>query len=122
MKTAIVNLKTIVSGDWRKPFANGDTIVCDAGRIVHVDYYRLLDEPARVMEEVHARLGIDSPEEVRAAIAEWHGANPKGARGSNPYALDQFGLDPEAVAERFKPYMDRFAIPREAAGIARVEA
>ncbi|MFN3657328.1 MAG: amidohydrolase family protein [Pseudolabrys sp.] len=36
MKTAIVNLKTIVTGDWRKPFANGDTIVCEAGKIVHV--------------------------------------------------------------------------------------
>jgi enamidase len=36
MKTAIVNLKTIVSGDWRKPFVNGDTIVMDQGKIVHV--------------------------------------------------------------------------------------
>ena len=36
MKTAIVNLKTIVTGDWRQPFANGDTIVSDAGQIVHV--------------------------------------------------------------------------------------
>jgi len=36
MKTAIVNLKTIVSGDWRLPFAHGDTIVMDGGRIVHV--------------------------------------------------------------------------------------
>ena len=36
MKTAIVNLKTIVTGDWRKPFANGDTIVSDGGQIVHV--------------------------------------------------------------------------------------
>jgi len=26
MKTAIVNIKTIVSGDWRKPFAKGDSI------------------------------------------------------------------------------------------------
>lgn len=36
MKTAIVNLKTIVSGDWRQPFVQGDSIVCDGGRIVHV--------------------------------------------------------------------------------------
>ena len=36
MKTAIVNLKTIVSGDWRKPFAKGDSILMDKGRIVKV--------------------------------------------------------------------------------------
>jgi enamidase len=36
MKTAIVNLATIVTGDWRAPFAAGDTILTDAGTIVHV--------------------------------------------------------------------------------------
>ncbi len=36
MKTAVTNLKTIVTGDWRQPFANGDTIVMDGGKIVLV--------------------------------------------------------------------------------------
>ena len=36
MKSAIVNLKTIVSGDWRKPFAKGDSIVMNNGKIVKV--------------------------------------------------------------------------------------
>lgn len=36
MRTAIVNIGTIVSGDWRKPFSTGDTIVMDGGRIVSV--------------------------------------------------------------------------------------
>ncbi len=36
MKVAIVNLGEIVSGDWRNPFAAGDTIVSDDGRIVSV--------------------------------------------------------------------------------------
>lgn len=36
MKTAIVNLGTIVSGDWREPFAAGDTILMAEGRIVSV--------------------------------------------------------------------------------------
>ena len=30
MKVAIVNLGQIVSGDWRDPFAAGDTIVTEA--------------------------------------------------------------------------------------------
>ena len=36
MKSAIVNLKTIVSGDWRKPFAKGDAILMNNGKITKV--------------------------------------------------------------------------------------
>src|ERR687893_2537728 len=36
MKVAIVNLGRIVSGDWRDPFAAGDTILCEDGRIAQV--------------------------------------------------------------------------------------
>jgi len=36
MKVAICNLGQIVSGDWRNPFAPGDTIVTDGDRIVSV--------------------------------------------------------------------------------------
>ena len=36
MKTAIVNLGVILTGDWRDPVAAGDSIVMDAGKITHV--------------------------------------------------------------------------------------
>ena len=36
MKTVIVNLGQIVSGDWRNPFAKGDAIVIDGDRIASV--------------------------------------------------------------------------------------
>ncbi len=36
MKVAIVNLGTIVSGDWRSPLATGDVILIDNGRITGV--------------------------------------------------------------------------------------
>src|SRR5215468_6736692 len=36
MKTAIVNLGQIVSGDWKSPFAAGDAILTDGERIVSV--------------------------------------------------------------------------------------
>jgi hypothetical protein len=88
-------------------------------RVTHVDYYRLVDNPAAVMTEVHAALGIDSPEEARAAVADWRRRNPKGARGSNPYSLEQFGLHPDEVAERYGDYMRHFDIPREQDGLRR---
>lgn len=36
MKTAVVNLKTIVTGDWRDPLASGDSIVMENGKFIHV--------------------------------------------------------------------------------------
>lgn len=36
MKTAVTNLGKIITGDWRKPIANGDSIVCDGGTIIQV--------------------------------------------------------------------------------------
>ncbi len=89
-------------------------------RVTHVDYYRLLEDPVAVMGEVHAALDIDTPEEVREAVAGWHRANPKGSRGANPYALQDFGLDGDAAAELFSDYMQRFDVPRETAGLERV--
>jgi hypothetical protein len=88
-------------------------------RVTHIDYYRVVDDPAAVMREVHAALGIDSPEEVCAAVADWRQRNPKGARGSNPYTLEQFGLEPDAVAAQFSHYMRHFDIPREQEGLKR---
>ena len=36
MKTAIINLGTIVTGDWRDPYAKGDSILLEGGKIVEV--------------------------------------------------------------------------------------
>src|SRR5262249_15820938 len=36
MKVAIVNLGQIVSGNWREPFASGDTIMVDGDKIASV--------------------------------------------------------------------------------------
>jgi hypothetical protein len=95
---------------------------CDSknsDRVVHVDYYRLVDNPAAVMGDVHAALGIDTPAVVRDAVAEWHRRNPKNARGANAYSLETYGLEEEAVAGQFSGYMRRFDIPRERDGLRR---
>jgi len=89
------------------------------GRVVHVDYYALVADPVGQMRAIHRGLGIDTPDEVAEAVAAWHVANPKGARGRNDYALAQYGLEDAAVAAQFADYSARFAIPREAEGHAR---
>jgi len=36
MKTAIVNLSTIISGEWREPYVKGDSILMENGKILEV--------------------------------------------------------------------------------------
>ncbi|MBW8784929.1 MAG: sulfotransferase [Novosphingobium sp.] len=91
----------------------------NASRVTHVDYYRLVAEPAAEMAQAYRGLGLEMPDEVAAAIAAWRRDNPKGARGRNDYALEQFGLSAEETTELFADYSARFAIPSEAEGIRR---
>ena len=87
-------------------------------RVTHIDYYRLVDDPLQVMTDVHAALAIDTPLTLRDAVADWHDRNPKGARGANRYALEDFGIDEDEAVARFSAYMKHFDIPREREGMA----
>jgi hypothetical protein len=91
----------------------------DRERVVHVDYYRLIDDPAAVMTEVHAALGLATPQVLRDAVSDWHRRNPKNARGANAYDLTTYGFEEASVAARFADYMRRFDIVRERDGLRR---
>ncbi len=86
--------------------------------VTHVDYYRLAADPVAMLDEIHAGLGIETPDDVRAAIAAWRHANPKNKRGANEYALEQFGIDEGEARELFADYIRHFDIPRETEGVA----
>ena len=90
----------------------------DADCVHHVDYYRLASNPANLLDEIHAGVGTDTPDDVRASIAAWRDANPQGKRGVNRYTLDQFGLVEDELRELFADYTRHFAIPTEAEGTA----
>jgi hypothetical protein len=94
----------------------------DADRVTHVDYYEVSADPARVLDQVHAGIGTDTPDDVRAAIAAWRQDNPQGKRGENKYTLEQFGLDRDEAAELYADYIRHFDIPSEAEGKARARA
>jgi hypothetical protein len=88
-------------------------------RVIHLDYYAILDDPLTAIRQIHERLGVDSAQQVCDAVTAWRQANPKNSRGRNDYTIEQYGLDASAIAERFSDYMRRFDIPRERAGLAR---
>jgi Sulfotransferase family len=86
-----------------------------SGRLVHVDYYRLVDDPASVMPEVFAAIDLEWTPEVDERVRAWRDDNPKGKRGTHEYRLEDYGLTRDAVAEAFSEYTERFDIASEVA-------
>ena len=85
MKTAIVNIKTIVTGDWRKPFAKGDCILMDKGKIrkigslskselkscdVVVDANKTTACPGLIDSQVHIAFGDYTPRQKTVGFIE----------------------------------------------------
>ena len=75
---------------------------------VDVAYRRLVDDPLGAVEELYERLGRTLEGEADDAMAAWIAANPRHKHGRHDYSLERFGLSAEAVAERLRPYLDRF--------------
>jgi Sulfotransferase family len=84
-------------------------------RLVHVDYYRLVDAPEQVMPEVFEAIGLEWTPAVDERVRTWREENPKGKRGTHEYQLDDYGLERGAVTEAFAAYTERFDIPSEVA-------
>jgi hypothetical protein len=84
-------------------------------RLVHVDYYELVDAPEGVMPRVFDAVGLAWTDEVEQRIRAWREENPKGKRGTHEYDLDDYGLERAAVADALAAYTERFDIPSEAA-------
>ena len=84
-----------------------------SGRLVHVDYYQLVDDPAAVMPTVFDAVDLEWTHEVDERVRTWREENPKGKRGTHEYDLTDYGLERETVAEAFAPYIERFDIPSE---------
>jgi hypothetical protein len=87
-------------------------------RVVSVDYYALVSDPANALAKAYRQIGVEMPKEVRQEISAWRQSNPKGKRGAHVYALEDYGLDEDEVAERFSAYRRRFDVPREAEALA----
>ena len=85
MKTAIINIGTIVTGDWRRPFAKGDSILMSGGRIrkvgtvraselkscdVVVDANKTTACPGLIDSQVHITFGDYTPRQKTVGFLE----------------------------------------------------
>jgi len=74
------------------------------GRVCHVNYYRLVDDPVAEMASVYDFLGLEMPVTVNSQINGWVDDNPQGKRGVHSYKLEDFGLNRQSVERSFSEY------------------
>lgn len=68
-----------------------------------VDYFELIREPIRTVENIYSHFGIEMTEDARAAIQRTDEESKQGPRApKHTYSLADYGLTEEQVKERFK--------------------
>lgn len=82
-------------------------------RIVDVHYADLVRDPLATMRRVYAAFGDELEGQALRAMAEHVESHPKGRFGRHAYDPGEFGLDAAAIADRFRPYVQRYDIPLE---------
>jgi hypothetical protein len=82
-------------------------------RIVDVQYAELTVDPVGTMRCVYEAFGDELDGQALAAMRAHVESHPKGRFGRHRYELDEYGLDGPALAERFKPYVERYDVPLE---------
>jgi len=84
--------------------------VVGEGRVLDVHYTDLVRDPIGELRRVHDFVGLEWGADAEARARRWLAGNPQHKYGTHRYGLADFGLDPEDLAARFKPYRERFGV------------
>jgi hypothetical protein len=82
-------------------------------RIIDVHYADLVRDPLGTMRRVYAAWGDELDARALGAMTDHIASHPKGRFGRHAYDLKEFGLDAALIAERFRPYVERYGVPLE---------
>ena len=75
-----------------------------------VQYPDLMADPIGVVRAIYSWEGTEYTLEAEAAMRAYMADNEQGKFGRHEYSLEPFGLDAGELAERFAPYVQRFAV------------
>jgi len=81
-------------------------------RFIDVRYEDLVRDPIAVVRRIHHALGESFPPDVERHVRRALDAHPRHQHGRHVYALEDFGLSPGPLRERFAAYRERFVEPR----------
>jgi hypothetical protein len=81
----------------------------DPARVVELQYSELRDTLGAV-GRIYDELGLTLTAETEQRMADFLAHHRPGQHGTHDYSLESYGLDPDEVAARFAPWVERFAI------------
>jgi hypothetical protein len=87
--------------------------------VCHVHHMDLVADPVATVEGVYQHFGMRLPKPAATAIQRYVDVKPNGGYGHRDYHFEDHGLDAEAEAAKFKPYLLRFGIASESRPGAR---
>lgn len=102
-----------VSAHWQLGTELMTALADDTPGETHIHYKQLVADPLGTVRALYERLDLDLRPAAQARMQAHLDARPNGGYGRNVYHFADHGLDPAALAERFTPYMQRFAITPE---------
>ncbi|MBI1286628.1 MAG: hypothetical protein GC178_03525 [Flavobacteriales bacterium] len=77
-------------------------------RFLDVNFRTLLNEPIEAVNRITSHFGLTPVDEEK--MREYLTTDRPDDRGKHKYAADHYGLDVDAIKERFKDYIERFNI------------
>jgi len=86
------------------------------GRFADVFFDRLNSSPVPAVADAYRDVGLDMSDRAAARMGEWAARHPRGEFGEHEYTLEEFGLAPAEVRDRYRFYTEAFGIPAAPTG------
>ena len=91
-----------------------DRELLPADRSIDVLFHDFMADDVGMVEQIYTRNDLEMTRDARYALDAFMAANPRGKHGRLTYDLPgDFGLDPDAVRDRFDYYFTRFPVEVE---------
>ena len=88
-----------------------DSDLVSEGQILDLLYQDINDDWEREVRKVYAHFDLELSDQALEEMSRWMSSNQQNKHGRHRHNLEQFGLDPEEVAQRYSAYVERFSIP-----------
>jgi hypothetical protein len=82
----------------------------DPKQFYDLPFERFVRDPLAAIEDIYAHFDLDYSSEADLAIRAFRADNPKGKHGAHTYTAEQWGLDENEIAERFRPYTEAYGV------------
>ena len=80
------------------------------GRVAHGSFAEFNADGVGVVSRIYQELGIDLPENIRAAMTDALAASPREKHGDHQWSFEWLGLDSDKQRDRFARYCETFGL------------